>query len=42
VEGDAFFPDFDLDEWELVSEEHHETDEKNEFAYNFLVYARVR
>ena len=42
VEGDTFFPDFDLDEWDLVSEEHHEADEKNEFDYSFLVYERVR
>jgi dihydrofolate reductase len=42
VEGDTFFPDIDLDEWELVSEEHHEADEKNEFDYSFLVYERVR
>ena len=42
VEGDTFFPDVDLDEWELVSEEHHEADEKNEFDYSFLVYERRR
>jgi dihydrofolate reductase len=40
VEGDTFFPEFDLDEWEIVSEEHHEADEKNEFDYSFLVYER--
>ena len=42
VEGDTFFPEFDLDDWELVSEEHHEADEKNEFDYSFLVYERIR
>jgi dihydrofolate reductase len=40
VDGDTHFPDFDLDEWDLVSEEHHDTDEKNEFPYSFLVYER--
>jgi len=40
VEGDTLFPDFDLDEWELASEEHHEADEKNEFDYSFLIYER--
>jgi dihydrofolate reductase len=40
VEGDTHFPEFNLDEWELVSEEHHEADEKNEFDYSFLVYER--
>jgi len=42
VEGDTFFPDFDIDEWDLVSEEHHDADEKNEFDYSFLVYERIR
>jgi dihydrofolate reductase len=41
VEGDTFFPEFDLDDWELVSEEHHEADEKNEFPFSFLVYERT-
>jgi dihydrofolate reductase len=40
VEGDTFFPDLDLDEWELVSEECHEADEKNEHPYSFMVYER--
>ena len=40
VEGDTRFPDFDLEMWELVSEEHHEADEKNEHPYSFLVYER--
>jgi len=40
VEGDTFFPDFDLEMWELVSEEHHLADEKNEHPYSFLVYER--
>jgi dihydrofolate reductase len=41
VEGDTFFPEFDLDDWELVSEEHHEADETNEFPFSFLVYERT-
>ena len=40
VEGDTFFPDVDLDRWELVFEETHEADERNEFPYSFLVYER--
>ena len=42
VDGDTFFPDFDIDEWELTSEEGHEADEKNEYSYSFLVYERQR
>ena len=40
VEGDTFFPEIDFDDWKLVSEEHHEADEKNEFDYSFLVSER--
>ncbi len=42
VEGDTFFPAFDLDEWTLVSEEHHEADDRNAYPYSFLVYERKR
>ena len=40
VEGDTFFPDIHVDDWELVSEERHEADEKNEYSYSFLIYER--
>ena len=42
IEGDTRFPDFDLKMWELVFEEHHLADEKNEYSYSFLVYERQR
>jgi len=42
VDGDTHFPEIDFSDWELVSEEHHQADEQNEFAYSFLVYERVR
>jgi len=38
VEGDTVFPDIDLDNWELVSEECHDADERNEFPFSFLIY----
>jgi dihydrofolate reductase len=40
MEGDTFLPEINFDDWELVSEEHHGADEKNEFDYSFLVYDR--
>jgi len=42
VEGDTFLPEIDFDDWELISTEHHEADEKNEFACTFQVYERRR
>lgn len=42
VEGaDAFFPRFDRDEWREVSRESHRADERNEFAFEFVDYARI-
>lgn len=38
VDGDVFFPDVNLDEWKLISEESHEPDEKNHYRYTFKVF----
>lgn len=42
VEGDTYFPSLDMDNWELISEEAHKADEKNEFDYTFKVYQRIK
>ena len=42
VEGDTFLPEIAFDRWSLVSEEHHEADEKNEHACTFQVYESIR
>lgn len=41
VEGDVFFPKIEADEWSLLSEESHKSDEKNEYNYTYKVYERV-
>lgn len=38
--ADVFFPNFSLDDWQQVSVESHEKDEKNPFDYDFLKYKR--
>lgn len=40
VEGDKFFPDYDANEWRLVSAEHAPADDKNEHATTFEIYER--
>ena len=40
-DGDAFFPEYDKSQWELVSSEHHKADEKNEYDYTFEEYRRI-
>jgi dihydrofolate reductase len=37
-EGDTYFPNFDKNEWVLVSKEKGPRDEKNPYNYYFLVY----
>ena len=41
VDGDVFFPELDMEEWALESEEYHEKDEKNPYNYTFKVYNRI-
>ena len=40
AEADAFFPDFNRDEWEVAFCEKHEPDEKNDRSYDFIDYIR--
>ena len=41
VEGDIFFPSINMEEWNLISSESHDPDEKNEYGYVFKVYERI-
>lgn len=41
VEGDAFFPQIDIDDWEIIASESHTADEKNEYDYTFLTMERI-
>ena len=39
-EADAFFPLFKKDEWEVIEQEEHTTDEKHNFCYRFVTYSK--
>ena len=39
-EADAFFPEFDPAEWELVGREDFEKDEENPYDYSFVQYKK--
>ena len=41
VDGDAFFTGLDESEWQLVSDEPHAADERNEFPFSFRLYERT-
>jgi len=40
-EGDTYFPNFDLDEWKVISLKDGTVDEKNKYPHRFLVYERI-
>ena len=40
VDGDSSFPDFDVADWKLVDMESHEPDERNRYAYTYLIFDR--
>lgn len=39
-EADTYFPTYNKEEWEEEIREHHEPDEKNKLAYDFVNYIR--
>ena len=38
--GDTYFPEIDINDWDLVSSQRFEADEKNEFPMRFDVLLR--
>ena len=40
-EGDAFFPEFDEDNWKIVKKDFHASDEENSHDFTFYVYERL-
>ncbi len=42
IDGDAFFPQFDANDWEVVNSEHYDADKANQFGATFKVYDRKK
>ena len=40
IEGDAYFPELDVSQWDEVSNERFEADSNNSYAYSFLQLKR--
>ena len=38
--ADAFFPAIDMDDWQEVSREHHKSDHKNAYEFDFITLKR--
>lgn len=39
-ESDTFFPEIDLEQWELIHEEMHPKDEKHQYRFSYQSYIR--
>ncbi len=39
-EGDTWFPKWNEEEWNVISRDKHEPDEKNQWKFSFVVYER--
>lgn len=39
-EGDTYFPDLNMNEWQEVSREDHQADKENPYAYSFITLDR--
>ncbi len=42
VDGDTLFPELDMSEWKEVSRKHHAADERHAYAFDFVIYDRVK
>lgn len=40
LEGEVFFPEFDLTGWKEISRIHHNADDRHKFAFDFVIYAK--
>lgn len=41
-EGDTFFPELDMDEWNITQERFFEPDEKNKYPFTILTLDRIK
>lgn len=41
VQGDAWFPEFDMSQWREIQRLEHPTDEKNPYACSFVILERI-
>ncbi|MCX4189762.1 type 3 dihydrofolate reductase [Methylophaga sp. OBS3] len=41
LEGDTWFPEINWSDWQLLSQEKHQADSKNQYDYCFEIYQRI-
>ncbi len=42
VDGDVYYPDLDMNQWQLVSEEKHKADLRNKYDYTYYIFERIK
>ncbi len=42
IDGDVYFPEFDLKNWQEVERRHHSVDGRHQFAFDFVTYEKIR
>lgn len=42
IEGDTFFPSIDKTKWKEASRQVNNADDKHKFAFDFVVYEKIR
>jgi dihydrofolate reductase len=42
INGDTHFPSWNKNEWKEISRQHHPIDEKHQFAFDFVVYQKIK
>ena len=42
VEGDTYFPSVDKTTWKEVLRKHHDKDERHAYAFDFVIYDRIK
>ena len=41
IAGDAYFPDFNINEWQETASEAHNADDKNDYDYRFVTLDKI-
>lgn len=39
---DTFFPAWNASEWRLIQQSHHAVDDRHQYAFDFLIYERIK
>jgi len=40
IDGDTYFPEINLNEWNETARQHHAADDRHAFAFDFVIYNR--